>query len=369
MNSPLPVLYLLHCGHLYGTERMALATLAALGEGYLPVVVAPAGPVHDEAARLGLRAQRFDSLAGMVVLLTRWFALSSRLAVISTTVKFSLACVALRALTRRRLRHLHIVHGGSADEAQAYGQKHRLNRFDVTVISVSQHLRERLIAHGVRPDKIVVIENFLADAQRHAAPRRRRPFDGGVRDWVLVARLDALKRVDLLLDALDRHPDLRTLRFTVLGDGPELAKLKQRAEAAGHPVRFTGYVADVAQRLADAQGLLHTCPVETFGLLVLEAMAAGLLVLVPDRGGAAALVNDGVDGLRFTADDADALARALRRARDLPGPTLMAMVTRTGARLHERWSQAACIRRYRALLAGESPDKLPAEEEVSAFAP
>lgn len=367
MSAAQPVLYLLHCGNLYGTERMALTTLAALGEGHRPVIVAPAGPIHGEAARLGLQAQRFDSVLGMVALLARWFIASPRLAVISTTVKFSLICVALKVLTRRRLHHLHIVHGGSASDGEAYGQKHRLNNLDVTVIAVSHPLAERLVAHRVRPDKIVVIENFLADAQRDAAPRRQPSLDGGVRDWVLVARLDPLKRVDLLLDALDRHPRLRSLRFTVLGDGPELETLRQRAETAGHPVRFAGFVADVPRRLAQAQGLLHTCPVETFGLVVLEGMAAGLPVLVPDRGGTAALVSDGVEGLLFAADDADSLAMALERARDLSAAALAAMVARADARLRERWSQAACIRRYRSLLAGGSPDALATEERPSPY--
>jgi hypothetical protein len=41
---PTPLLYALHSSNLYGTERMALATMAALGDSFTPTMFAPPGP-------------------------------------------------------------------------------------------------------------------------------------------------------------------------------------------------------------------------------------------------------------------------------------------------------------------------------------
>ena len=55
----IPLLYSLHSGNLYGTERMALATAQALGPEFQVVIIAPEGPVHAEAQRLGYQTMVF----------------------------------------------------------------------------------------------------------------------------------------------------------------------------------------------------------------------------------------------------------------------------------------------------------------------
>ena len=49
--------------------------------------------------------------------------------------------------------------------------------------------------------------------------------------------------------------------------------------------------------------LVHTCAEEPFGLVVLEAFAAGVPVLVPNAGGSASLVCDGDTGFHFAASE------------------------------------------------------------------
>ncbi|GAA3076175.1 glycosyltransferase family 1 protein [Streptomyces olivoverticillatus] len=80
----------------------------------------------------------------------------------------------------------------------------------------------------------------------------------------------------------------------VLGDGPERGRLERRAR--GLPVRFHGHLRDrraVAAALARADVALAPCPVETFGLSVLEALACGTAVVTADRGAARELLSPG----------------------------------------------------------------------------
>jgi len=60
---------------------------------------------------------------------------------------------------------------------------------------------------------------------------------------VLVARVDPPKRVDLLLDALDLCGEqMRDVSFRVLGWGPDLDRLSERAKRDHPNVVFRGYV-------------------------------------------------------------------------------------------------------------------------------
>jgi glycosyltransferase involved in cell wall biosynthesis len=349
-----PLLYVLHSGNLYGTERMALATASGLADEFETTIFAPPGPALVEAARLGFGAVAFKSTPDVVMKLLPYFARNRRLAFVATGVVHSLACVMWSALWRRQVPHLHVVHGGT-DERDSYGRKRRLNRLGVVFVAVSRFVKERLVANGVRARRISVIENFLTDEQVAACPRRS-PFRGpGVRRLIVISRLDPIKRVDLLLDAFDLEPVLDRLCVEVLGSGYDTEKLRTRA-ATTHPgIRIEGFQPDVAARLAASDLLVHLCPAEPFGLAILEAIAAGVPVLVPDAGGAGDLVEDGASGFRFHVNDARGLANLLVELSQAQPQLLNAVVQGGRDALASRFSAAARIADYRNLLHGGLP--------------
>jgi glycosyltransferase involved in cell wall biosynthesis len=343
------LLYVLHSGNLYGTERMALATLEGLRGELDPLLCSPPGPVLAEASRRGLAAVSFAGPGELAALIRRELASHALVSFAATAVTHSLLYVALNLLYRRPGRHLHMVHGGT-DERESYGRKRLLNHAGVRFVAVSAYVRERLIANGTRPARIQVIENFLSPADLAARPRRA-PFEtAGIKRVLIVSRVDPIKRVDLLLDCLDRHPGLAALEFRVLGTGWELAALRERARLGNPNVTFVGFSADVPGELARADLLLHLCAVEPFGLAILEAMAAGVPVLVPDRGGAGALVEEGVSGMRFHADDVADLAGHLTLLQGADADLLNQLVAGADRQMATRFSAAARLADYRRLL-------------------
>jgi hypothetical protein len=179
-----------------------------------------------------------------------------------------------------------------------------------------------LLAHDVAASQIVVVENFLPDAQISASPRRPAFSADGIRRVIVVSRVDPIKRVDLLLDALDRHLQLGSLEYSVYGTGWDLDALRARSQRDHPTVRFHGYSDRIPEALCESDLLLHLCPEEPFGLAILEAMAAGLPVLLPDSGGAAGLIEPEVSGWRFRANDPDDLAAQLGRIAGLSSAVL-----------------------------------------------
>jgi glycosyltransferase involved in cell wall biosynthesis len=337
-------LYVLHSGNLYGTERMALATLDGLRDRLEPVLFAPPGPALEEAGRLDIPAVAFRGAPDLAIRVRPWIAHHRRIAFAATGVSHSLIFLAWNRLYRRRNVHLHLVHGGT-DERESYGRKRLLNGTGVRFVAVSEFVRERLLAHGVTEADIEVCENFLPDRQI-AAPPRRPAFREGVRNVVVVSRVDPIKRIDLLFDCLDRHPALERLDFRICGTGWDLEVLRARAEKDHPNVVFEGFSDRVPQILAESDLLLHLCPCEPFGLAILEAMAAGVPVLVPDTGGAASLIEPGVSGFQFRAGDTDDLGTVLEEVAGLAPASLDRIVAAADARLRERYSSKAGLERY-----------------------
>jgi alpha-1,6-mannosyltransferase len=118
-----------------------------------------------------------------------------------------------------------------------------------------------------------------------------------VAELVCVGRLSREKRPDLAVRALYELVGAGiAARLTMVGGGPETARLARWADARGLPVRFTGHVGDrrdVAAILAGADAVLAPCPVEAFGLAVVEALASGTPVVICDRGAAPELLTAG----------------------------------------------------------------------------
>ncbi|GAA2801340.1 glycosyltransferase [Kribbella solani] len=120
------------------------------------------------------------------------------------------------------------------------------------------------------------------------------PADDGVLKLVHAGRLSREKSPHLAVaTAAELHRRGVNLRLDVYGTGPHLDELVEIAGDA--PVTFHGYVdgrQTLATRLAEADIALSVCPGETFGLAVLEALAAGTPVVTANTGGARELVDE-----------------------------------------------------------------------------
>ncbi|MCA9705383.1 MAG: glycosyltransferase [Myxococcales bacterium] len=119
-----------------------------------------------------------------------------------------------------------------------------------------------------------------------------------------VGRLSREKNIEFLADVfrdlVDHGIDIE---LGVVGDGPGRAEL-QRA-LADYPVAFTGYLRgeQLAAAYASAALLVFPSTTDTFGNVVMEALASGIPALVSDRGGPSELVHHREAGLVLPADD------------------------------------------------------------------
>lgn len=167
-----------------------------------------------------------------------------------------------------------------------------------------------------------------------------------------VGRLIDDKGMDTAISACARAG----LGLTIAGDGPERAALEAHARALGADVRFAGFVAreglDPLYRAASAC-VLASRRGEGLPNVVLEAMAYARPVIVTPSGATRDLVTDGESGLVVPADDADALAAALRRVHD--DPALAARLGAAARRVAEGYAWESIAPRLEAVLAGVRP--------------
>ena len=131
-------------------------------------------------------------------------------------------------------------------------------------------------------------------------------------DFFLVAgRLVRWKRMDLAIEASARIG----FPLVVAGTGRAAGSLKKMANGT---TKFTGYIADhleLRSLYARARAVLVPSE-EDFGLVSLEAQAAGTPVIAFDGGGARETIVDGVTGILFKPQTADGLMDAIRRFED-----------------------------------------------------
>jgi len=160
------------------------------------------------------------------------------------------------------------------------------------------------------------------DVNRFHPQHRRREFwrdrcDRPGPTVVYVGRVAPEKDLDVLVDAYARlaarRPDCT---LAVVGDGPMLETLRQRLPQRN--VVFTGFLFDddLSAAYAGADVFVFPSTTDTFGNVVLEAMASGLPVVVADKGGPAEIVRHEVTGLVTRSRDAGDLVSAFERLLD-----------------------------------------------------
>ena len=123
----------------------------------------------------------------------------------------------------------------------------------------------------------------------------------------------------------------------IAGIGPEREALERLAAELGveASVRFSGYRTDLPDVLGRAGLLLAPCPVEGFGLTLLEAMASGLPPVAADAAGHVELLAGLDPRCRFTADDAESGGARLRAlAADSAGRAALGAAARQRQQAH-----------------------------------
>jgi glycosyltransferase involved in cell wall biosynthesis len=210
------------------------------------------------------------------------------------------------------------------------------------VIAPSKAIFDALTADRIFPaEKITLIPHGI-DTDRWARPleRRGRKFTVGS-----VGHLSPIKGFDVLLHAAAAigrsRPDLR---FTIVGEDKspggrnrlELEKLIFDLDLKDR-VEMTGWTDDVRAEFAEMDIFVSAARVEAFGLVIAEAMAAGLPVIASRSEGALEMIEDGVSGVLVPLEDASALADAVLALAD-DVPKQMSLVKNARSRVRARFS-------------------------------
>jgi glycosyltransferase involved in cell wall biosynthesis len=225
------------------------------------------------------------------------------------------------------------------------------------VIAVSGPIKEALISHGARADRVIQVPNGVDHREycrRPGVRERLRKELAIAPDSVVVGavgRLEAEKRFDILLDAVAAVEPLKP-EVILVGSGSRGADIARRAEALGLTarVRLLGQRTDVRDLLHAFDVYVQTSDTEGIPNVVLEAMATEVPVVATRVGGTPELIVDGVHGLLVPPGDATIVAAALGRT--LAEPTATARrVAAARARVERELSFDARMEKVEAVYA------------------
>ncbi len=194
---------------------------------------------------------------------------------------------------------------------------------------------------GVAATECVVIPNGVELPA--TLPSRIAATPGKCRVGFL-GRLDRIKRVDVLLDAVK---GLEGITVSIGGEGPEGPALRELASSSP-AVTFEGLVADKWAWFARQDVLVLPSEAEGFGLVLIEAMAAGVPVVGAESPGITDMIQDGKNGLLFTTNDTADLRACLTKIRD--DAALRSRLASEGLDTAGRYSWDAAVAGYEELL-------------------
>jgi glycosyltransferase involved in cell wall biosynthesis len=243
------------------------------------------------------------------------------------------------------------VPGGVVGRAAFAALSSYLRRWDVAstrrvqvLVANSRYTQERI--RDVYGRDAEVIEPPVDTARFAAIPD---PDPNGAPVYLCVSALVPYKRVDLAVRAF-AAPGRRG-RLVVVGDGPERDRI---ARLAGANVELVGRVDDDAltRLYAACHAVIHPA-LDDFGIVPVEALAAGRPVVAFAAGGSLASVKDGETGILFRDPTPEALGAALDRLEAL---TFAPAALRAAARQFDRGSFEA---RFGALVEAELGARRP----------
>lgn len=220
------------------------------------------------------------------------------------------------------------------------------------VVAVSKGVAEELTStYGVAPGRIDVVHNPIQFETILENSREAPEIDLPTRFGVAVGRLEANKRVDLLLRSY--HQSGIASDLVVLGDGSMRAELQALVTELGiaNRVHLSGFVRNPFAIVGRAQFYVSASSAEGFPNALVEAMALGVPAIHTDcPSGAGEILSDpefGPAGILVPTDDVDTLAAAMR---ELDDPGRRASLGAAAARRVRDFSPEEALARYEQIL-------------------
>lgn len=172
-----------------------------------------------------------------------------------------------------------------------------------TVLAVSDHVRRELLAWGVEPQSVELVHNGIDIDSFDAQKPEVRSASGLIEnDRFVIGTIGSLtkrKGHRLLLESFERvRITMPNVDLVIVGEGPERESLESFAAERGvaDHVRFLGFRSDIHSILAGFDLYVHTAEQESFGIVILEAMAAERAVVARSIGGIPDIVVNGETG-------------------------------------------------------------------------
>jgi len=283
----------------------------------------------DRLARTPFLRGRFRGLLPLFPLAAESFDLTGYDLVISSS-----HCVAAGVLAPPRALHVAYLHspmryawearaayeanvpGGAIGRLAFRAAAHYLRSWDQTasarpdvLIANSAYTRDRIRRYYRRDAEIIEppidTRRFGAAAASSAAAPTMAATQGA--PFLVVSALVPYKRVELAVRAMEGRAE----QLIVVGEGPEMERL---VRMAGPNVSFRGWVGDgeLVELYAGCRAVIHPA-VDDFGMVMVEALAAGKPVVVSREGGAAGIIRQDETGVFFDAPTVEALQEAMDR--------------------------------------------------------
>lgn len=236
-------------------------------------------------------------------------------------------------------------------------EKKVLSWLSSRMVTVSDELRAASIKRdGVSVGKVEVVGNGV-DIERFSsvakavkrATKKALGLKPGQKTVCIIARLHPIKNHTLLIQALSRirqdHPDVHLL---VIGDGELKGELEDltRYLGLGEAVTFLGNRLDIPELMSISNLLVLCSHSEGLPLVLLEAMAAELPVLVTEGANRGGLIRSGENGLVCRAE-IDALSQAIVEA--FESDSLGKLARRAQEEVARRFSITQTVRRYESM--------------------
>ena len=180
-------------------------------------------------------------------------------------------------------------------------------------ITITEHMKQQLISTKIHPpDKITVIPNFLPTKSCHPPSpslKHRSPITIGI-----MSRLVKKKGIDIFLATLANiQPNCKVI---IAGDGPEKKNLEEliKQYQLANTVSMIGWVEDKHWFYNEIDILCVPSLHEPFGIVLIEAMSYGKVVVSSDTEGPTEIIQNNINGILFDTGNQNDLHKKLSHA-------------------------------------------------------